>query len=87
MAAAKTKAPKGVGLMIGIGPAEGEPSEGLEGGEEDLGNPSDLAAEGLIKAVKAGDVAGVVAAFRELLAAEDEMEDETEEEIPEELPV
>lgn len=68
---------KGVGLLIGVEP-EAEPVE-AEGTE----SPSDLAAQGLIKAVKAGDVAGVVAAFRELLAAEDEMGEESEtEELP-----
>lgn len=74
MAAAK----KGIGLMIGVGPAE-EPTEALEAEE----SSSDLAAKALIRAVKSGDVTGVVEAFRELLAAEDEadapeLEDETE---------
>ncbi len=52
----------GLGLLIGVGPKPGDD----EGGEDDA---KTLAAKGLIKAVKAGDSAGVADAFQQLYDA------------------
>jgi len=68
----------GAALMIGIGPAEGP--------EEDAGNPAEEAAKAFTKAVKAGDPAMVLEAFKELLASVDDEAGLEDEEPTEETP-